>query len=74
MNCGIDAKATPDNMKDDDSGEQLIQRKDDTPEALGKRLKNYHSLTDPILSKVSKDDAVDFHEIDGTKTIDKISA
>ena len=59
-------------MKDDDSGEQLIQRKDDTPEALGKRLKSYHSSTAPILSKVSKDDAVDFHEIDGTKSIDNI--
>ena len=70
--CGIDAKATPDNMKDDDSGEQLIQRKDDTPEALGKRLKSYHSSTAPILSKVSKDDAVDFHEIDGTNSIDRI--
>ena len=59
-------------MKDDDSGEQLIQRKDDTPEALGKRLENYHSSTAPILAKVSKDDAVDFHEIDGTKSIDNI--
>ena len=69
---GPDAEATPDNMKDDDSGEQLIQRKDDTPEALGKRLENYHSSTAPILAKVSKDDAVDFHEIDGTNSIDKI--
>ena len=69
---GPDAEATPDNMKDDDSGEQLIQRKDDTPEALGKRLKSYHSSTAPILSKVSKDGAVDFHEIDGTKSIDNI--
>ena len=69
---GPDAKATPENMKDDDSGEQLIQRKDDTPEALGKRLENYHSSTAPILAKVSKDDAVDFHEIDGTKSIDNI--
>ena len=69
---GSDAKATPDNMKDDDSGEQLIQRKDDTSEALGKRLKSYHSSTAPILAKVAKDDAVDFHEIDGTKSIDNI--
>ena len=69
---GSDAKATPDNMKDDESGEQLIQRKDDTPEALGKRLENYHSSTAPILAKVAKDDVVDFHEIDGTNSINKI--
>merc|ERR1712054_400793 len=59
-------------MKDDDSGEQLIQRKDDTPEALAKRLKGYHKQTEPILAQVSKDDASCLHEIDGTKSIEKI--
>ena len=43
------ADACADNMKDDDTGEQLIQRKDDTKEALGNRLREYHSSTTPIL-------------------------
>ena len=69
---GTDATATPENMKDDESGEQLTQRKDDTPEALAKRLKGYHNQTKPILAQVSKDDASCLHEIDGTKSIEEI--
>ena len=34
---------------DDVTGEPLIQRKDDTPEALHKRMNEYHSKTAPIL-------------------------
>eukprot|EP00590_Aulacoseira_subarctica_P001558 CAMPEP_0172421512 /NCGR_PEP_ID=MMETSP1064-20121228/7751_1 /TAXON_ID=202472 /ORGANISM="Aulacoseira subarctica , Strain CCAP 1002/5" /LENGTH=234 /DNA_ID=CAMNT_0013161949 /DNA_START=316 /DNA_END=1020 /DNA_ORIENTATION=+ len=36
-------------MKDDITEELLVQRADDTPEALVKRLKGYHSETLPIL-------------------------
>jgi len=35
--------------KDDITGEPLIQRKDDTKEALEKRMLSYHSQTAPIL-------------------------
>jgi len=35
--------------KDDQTGEDLIQRKDDTKEALEKRMSSYHSQTAPIL-------------------------
>ena len=43
--------ATPsvENMLDDETGEPLYQRADDTKEALVKRLSGYHSQTVPIL-------------------------
>merc|ERR1719373_394056 len=37
-------------MLDDETGEPLMQRADDTEEALGKRLQSYHAQTVPILS------------------------
>jgi adenylate kinase len=43
------AKADASNMLDDETGEQLIQRPDDKPEALHKRLKEYHAQTKPVL-------------------------
>ena len=69
---GPGAAATADNMKDDDTGEPLMQRKDDTPEALAKRLKAYHAQTEPILAQMSKTDSSSLHDIDGTQSIDKI--
>ena len=46
-----DGTSTPsaDNMKDDETGEALYQRGDDTAEALVKRLASYHGKTEPIL-------------------------
>ena len=43
------AVPSSDNMLDDETGEPLIQRGDDTEEALTKRLSSYHSETVPIL-------------------------
>eukprot|EP01006_Ploeotia_vitrea_P013915 TRINITY_DN3655_c0_g1_i1.p1 TRINITY_DN3655_c0_g1~~TRINITY_DN3655_c0_g1_i1.p1 ORF type:complete len:290 (-),score=-4.00 TRINITY_DN3655_c0_g1_i1:17-886(-) len=40
---------TTENMLDDETGEPLEQRKDDTVEALQSRLKSYYELTLPIL-------------------------
>jgi adenylate kinase len=37
-------------MLDDGTDEPLIQRADDTAEALSKRLESYHSATVPILA------------------------
>jgi len=47
----LPAGATPSesNMKDDETGEPLSQRADDTAEALKTRLKGYHEQTEPIL-------------------------
>lgn len=40
---------TSENMKDDNTGEPLVQRPDDTSEALVKRLDSYRNKTFPIL-------------------------
>ena len=40
--------------KDDVTGEPLIQRKDDCPEVLEKRLEEYHSKTAPIIDYYAK--------------------
>ena len=37
-------------MLDDETGQPLMQRKDDTEEALKSRLEAYHSQTVPILA------------------------
>jgi len=36
-------------MKDDVTGEPLIQRSDDNAETLKKRLKSYHDMTTPVV-------------------------
>lgn len=36
-------------MKDDQTGEDLIQRSDDNAETLKKRLTTYHQQTDPVI-------------------------
>merc|ERR1712232_1395149 len=46
-----DATPTVENMLDDKTGEPLMQRTDDTLEALPKRLEEYHSETEPILKR-----------------------
>ena len=43
-----------DHMKDDITGEPLIQRSDDNEEALKKRLKTYHEQTFPVVSYYQK--------------------
>jgi adenylate kinase len=49
MKLGPDGKCDPATMKDDETGEPLMQRPDDTPQALVKRLKEYHGMTTPVL-------------------------
>lgn len=44
------AKPSEENMLDDETGEALMQRADDTEEALTKRLQGYHDQTVPILA------------------------
>ena len=43
-----------DAMKDDITGEPLVQRSDDNAEALKKRLETYHSQTAPVVSYYKK--------------------
>jgi adenylate kinase len=48
------AEPTPETMLDDETGEPLMRRADDTEEALAKRLQGYHAETMPILSHYAK--------------------
>lgn len=50
MKVSSDGKPIPETMLDDETGEPLMQRGDDTPTALVKRLKGYHGETVPILN------------------------
>ena len=45
-----DGNPIPNSMTDDETGEPLMQRPDDTASALVKRLKGYHGETVPILN------------------------
>merc|ERR1719276_474664 len=49
MTLDSDGKPTVDSMIDDETGEPLMQRADDTASALVKRLAGYHGETVPIL-------------------------
>lgn len=49
MQFGNDGKPIPKTMIDDETGEPLMQRPDDTASALIKRLQGYHGETVPIL-------------------------
>lgn len=49
MKTDSDGKPIPESMKDNETGEALMQRPDDTASALKKRLNGYHGETVPIL-------------------------
>jgi len=53
MKVGADGKPVKESMVDDETGEALMQRPDDTASALVKRLHGYHSETVPILDHYS---------------------
>jgi len=50
MKLGADGKPIKETMLDDETGEALMQRPDDTAEALTNRLASYHGETEPILN------------------------
>lgn len=50
MKTDAGGKPVPETMVDDQTGEPLMQRSDDTASALQKRLKGYHKDTVPILA------------------------
>merc|ERR1712060_144804 len=57
-------------MLDDETREPLVQRADDTEEALSKRLTSYHGQTVPILQHYMPAGIV--KKIDGNQSIDTI--
>ena len=50
VDAGEGAVPSAENMLDDETGGALMQRADDTEEALAKRLEGYHAQTVPILA------------------------
>lgn len=62
--------------KDDETGEDLIQRDDDKPEVVKDRLKVYHEQTAPLIDyyqKVAdKNESVKYVKIDGTQPIAEV--
>ncbi len=63
--------------KDDETGEDLIQRADDEEETVRKRLAIYHEQTKPLVNYYSAEaDAgnCEYHKLDGTRPVDEVSA
>jgi len=58
--------------RDDLTGENLIQREDDHPDVIKKRLKVYYDETEPLLSFYRQKD-ISFYEIDASKTLEEVS-
>ena len=60
---------------DDDSGEPLIQREDDKPETVLKRLDVYHEQTKPLsefyINKSATSDLIYF-SVDGSKLVESV--
>jgi adenylate kinase len=60
--------------KDDESGEELIQRDDDKEETIKKRLEVYHAQTAVLSTYYASDKNVKFIKIDGTKSVDQVTS
>lgn len=64
--------------KDDETGEDLVQRDDDKEEVVLDRLKVYHELTQPLIGyykeQATKIDALTYISVDGTAHIDEVEA
>jgi len=62
--------------KDDETGEDLVQRADDKEEIVLDRLSVYHEQTQPLVSYYStlaaSDETVKYIRIDGTQKIDSV--
>merc|ERR1711972_1104084 len=62
------AQPSAETMRDNETGEALMQRSDDTAELLVKRLKDYHSDTEPILARY----VAVAHRINANQEMDKV--
>lgn len=64
--------------KDDETGEELVQRDDDKPEVVQDRLSVYHEQTAPLIGyyteAATKVDRLKYIKVDGTKSIDSVEA
>jgi len=60
---------------DNETGEPLIQREDDKPDTVLKRLGVYHEQTKPLTdfySSLSNDGDLKFFQVDGSKTVNEV--
>ena len=70
MKLDANGKVLPESMKDDQTGEPLYQRSDDTAEALKTRLEAYKTQTLPILEHYKHKGIV--KRVDGGKDITEV--
>ena len=62
---------------DDESGEALIQREDDKPETVLKRLDVYHEQTEPLTDfykEISSKSELVYFSVDGSKSVNEVFA
>ena len=62
---------------DDVSGEALIQREDDKPETVLKRLDVYHEQTEPLTNfykEISSNSELVYFSVDGSKSVNEVFA
>ena len=62
---------------DDESGEALIQREDDKPETVLKRLDVYHEQTEPLTNfykEISSKSELLYFSVDGSKSVNEVFA
>ena len=60
---------------DNETGDPLIQREDDKPETVLKRLNVYHEQTKPLTDfykNLSDEDGLKFYTIDGSKSVESV--
>ena len=60
---------------DDITGELLVQREDDKPETVLKRLKVYHEQTKPLTdfyNSLSNKNNLKFFRVDGSKSVEEV--
>lgn len=61
--------------KDDETGEPLVQREDDTEDTVRKRLEVYQAQTSPLISfyqDMSGENVPAYHRIEGVGSVDQI--
>jgi adenylate kinase len=59
-------------LKDDVTGEDLIQRDDDKEETIKKRLEVYTQQTAPLIEYYTNLDSVEYIKIDGTQNVEVV--
>jgi len=64
------------NGKDDETGEDLVQREDDRPQVVKERLEVYHEQTAPLInyyqSAAIENRALKYIKVDGTQPIEQV--